>query len=264
MRLLRMFGINFQRVLEHRTSNFVWFLVSIVNPLILLVYWIGFYKSQGEVDYKAIASITGYYLILAFVNSLLMVHIEEDVAYNDIQLGGLTGYLLRPFSYIKAKFIYEMPWRILQSTFGLVVLIFVLLLVPGAVIIDLSFLNIIQTLIIFIFALFLSFYFKMLAGISAFWLIDFSGFEQLLSIIVLLLAGYIMPVNFFPEPIKQLAFITPFPYMVYYPVISLQGKLVVSQFLSVISIQLFWILFFKFSFNYFWNKGMKKFAGVGD
>ncbi|MBI2029676.1 ABC-2 family transporter protein [Candidatus Gottesmanbacteria bacterium] len=152
----------------------------------------------------------------------------------------------------------------MQSFFGLVVLTFVLVFIPQAVIINLSFFNIVQTLVIFILALFLSFYFRMLAGISAFWLTDYSGFEQLLSIIILLLAGLIMPVDFFPEPIKQLALITPFPYMIYYPVISLQGKLPHNQLVPVLAVQLLWITLFKFFFNYFWDKGLRKFAGVGN
>ena len=54
---------------------------------------------------------------------MLSSHIEEDVAEFDIQQGDLVRYLIRPFPYYWIKFIEEIPYRILQGSYGIIIMI---------------------------------------------------------------------------------------------------------------------------------------------
>lgn len=265
MRSLRIFLLFFESVLEFRATNLIWFLVSLINPLILLIYWVGYYKTQNlPPTASAFQSIITYYLLLAVVGSLLMSHIEEDVAYNDIQLGELTQFLIRPVSYFKIKLIGEMPWRIIQGFYGIGVFIVCKVIFGRLVLLNISISSILMFLLLAILAYLLSFYFKMLIGLSAMWLVEFSGLQQLVEVVILLLGGYIMPLYLYPAVLKNIAYLSPFSYIIYFPLIALQGRLNLIDFFKVISGQICWILIFFYLLRIFWRKGLRKFTGVGN
>lgn len=265
MRNFRIFLLCFESVFEYRATNLVWFLVSLINPLILLIYWVGYYKTQNlPPTATAFQSIITYYLFLAVVGSLLMSYIEEDVANNDIQLGELTQFLLRPVSYIKIKFIGEIPWRLTQGLYGIGVFIICKIFFGRLVFLSIDVSAFLMFILLAVLAYILSFYFKMLVGLSAFWLVEFSGLQQLIEVIILLLGGYIMPLYLYPALLKNIAMITPFPYIIYFPIMALQGKLSPADFFKVIGGQIIWILIFYCLFRFFWEKGLRKYSGVGN
>lgn len=263
MRFVRIFLLHLESVLEYRTTNLVWFLISLINPFTLLVYWLGYY-GVNNASTSVVVSITTYYFLLIIVGSLLMTHIEDHVAYRDIQMGELTQYLLKPFSYLWLSFFQELPWRLIQAVFGIVVLGISLIYFKQFVSLTLNLQILIATIVIWFLAYILSFYFKMVVGLSAFWLVEFSGFSQMIQVIILGLAGYIMPLDLYPETLKNITYLLPFSYMIYFPVEVVLGKLDFYSFVRVMLMQLFWISFFVLIFKFLWKKGIEKFTGLGN
>ncbi len=200
MRYFRIFLLHFQDAFENRGRSFVWLLLAIIGPLISLAYWIAVYGSSNHTIVGwSLPSVTSYYFLLVIAGSFLIAHSEEDVAVRDIQEGQLSTYLMRPFSYFWNHFVGEISWRLLQGVFSVLVVI-VLTRFFG------SFFSITSDPLIFILAIIsllcgfcISFLFKMLLGISAFWFTDFRGIQNISDIILLVLAGFIMPLEFFPE-----------------------------------------------------------------
>lgn len=264
MRYFRIFLLRFQEAFEHRSRSFVWFLISLINPLILLVYWLGYYHNNPSINSSVYTSTTTYYFLLIIVNSLLVSHIEEDIAYDDIQLGELSNHLLKPFSYPLTKFFAEIPWRITQGSFGVVVFLISYLFFRQFINISITPPILFLTVIIGFFAYILSFIFKLIMGFSAFWLVEYSGFSQLVEVMILIFAGNIMPIDFYPNFVKQIAYILPFSYIIYFPVVALAGKLNLWQLGRVIFIQILWICVLIFLYRIIWKQGVKKFTGVGN
>src|SRR5579864_7220354 len=100
MRYVRIFLLHFQRVFEQRDRAFIWFLNSIINPFIIILFWKAA-TSGGKVigrgwDFQKLAS---YYFYFMIITTLVMSRVERYVAEQDIYQGNLTGYLLRPYSY---------------------------------------------------------------------------------------------------------------------------------------------------------------------
>ncbi len=264
LRYYRVFLLHFERVVNFRSRIFVWFLSPFINCLFLLIFWVAVIKASGSsISGWSIPGITSYYLILAIAGSFIIAHIEEDVAVRDIREGQLVSFLLKPISYFWSKFANEIPWRIMQGFFGVVVFFIFSLFLPKIVDLpDTAALAIVSFLIILL-AFLLSFTFKMIVGITAFWLIDFWGLQQIVDVVILLLAGFIAPLEFFPKLLQTIALITPFPYMIYYPIMSLQSKLELSQGLKVIAIQLMWLVLLCLVYKILWRKGVKRFTGEG-
>lgn len=264
MRLIRILALHFEHVTEHRARSFVWFLVSLFNPLFYILFWRGALQGKtaimGSWTFSTIAS---YYFLLTVIAATLMSHIEEDIGERDIKEGMLIQYLLKPYSYFWKKFYEEIHYRILQGGYGIIVLLlfFFFLGVRIPLVKD-------PTLVLFVIPVifigyFLSFFFKMIVGFISFWTTDIRGLNSLIDITLILFAGYVMPITLLIHPLDTIAKVLPFSYMIYFPVTALQGAYNSHELLEIIGIQVAWLMFFMLIYKAIWNKGLKEFTGVG-
>lgn len=264
MQYIRIFALHFQQAFALRSRSVVWFLIALLNPLTYFLFWSGAYAgNQALFTQWNLSSLATYYFLLVIAGSLLIVHIEEDVAHWDIQQGGLSRYLLKPFSYIRLKFFEELPWRIIQGFFG--VIIFTAFWIMFG-----SFVSVAHTVPAILFAIgiafcgyIISFLFKMIVGLSALWLTDYSGLQQLVEAVILIFAGMLMPLEFLPNIIRQIAFSLPFSYIIYFPLVAFQGKLTATESVRTIGIQIVWIVILAGIYQLLWKKGLQLFTGLG-
>lgn len=263
MRYVNIFLLHFQYVFEQRGRSFVWFLTSTFNPLLLILFWRGAIQNTQQMFGWNISSISTYYFYLTIAGAMLMSHTEDDVAYDDIQQGYLVRYLIQPFSYFWKKFIEEIPYRILQGTFGILVCI----LISFFFNIRLTFVNSIWhvpiVMLIFFSAYLLAFSFKMIMALTAFWFTDARGFYNFIEITLIIFAGYILPISLMPSTLSAVANLLPFIYMIYYPIVALQGTMQLIELLRVLLFQIVWLITCAFVYRILWNLGVKKFTGMG-
>ena len=264
MRILRIVALHFQQALQYRSRSFLWFLLALLNPAIYLLFWRGAIHSGHIVGTPVVFSeIASYYLLVVIAGALLIAHVEEDVAVVDIKQGGLVKYLLKPYSYFWMKFIEEIPYRIIQGAYGWMGLLIMLLIFGNILKVVGDPIQILYAICITVAAFFLSFVFKMIIGIVTFWIDDFSGLQQLMFVLISLFAGFIQPIEYFHPILRSIALVTPFPYMIYYPVVAWTGALPVSEALPILLIQLTIIGVFSCIYMVLWKKGVKEFTGVG-
>lgn len=264
MKYGKIFLLHLQDALEDRSRSVVWFLISLLNPLIYLLFWRGAVGNLTQPGNQwTISGFASYYLLLVIASSFLMIHIEEYIAWYDIKEGYLANHLLKPVSYFWHNFFHELPYRFLQGSFGLIVLIFFLFTYPGLVRLAGNLDQVLLGIVVIVCAYFLSFCFKMLLGLSALFTTDFIGLSEFIGVVILIFGGFVIPLELFPDQLKQAISILPFPYMFYYPIITIQGHLGLAELIRVIAIQLGWIFVFILLYRYLWKKGVRLFTGVG-
>lgn len=264
MKYLRVFLVHLQDALDARSRIAVWFLISLINPLVYLLFWWGASTSLILTNISwSLSNFTSYYFLLIIASSFLLVHIEEHIAYFDIQQGYLANHLLKPVSYFWYQFFHELPHRLLQGLFGLVIFLLFFISLPGRIQLTKQPEVLLLSLFIIIGAYFLSYLFKMLLGLSALFTTDFTGLHELFGVVVLIFGGFVIPLDLFPEQFKYVLSYLPFPYMFYYPIIALQGRLDVTELLGVIGKQALWITGFACMYALLWKKGTRLFTGVG-
>lgn len=264
MRYLRIFLLNFQIVIAERARSFVWFLAVLIPPFVLYLYWRGALLSQGgNIAGWTLSTISTYYLMLIVASACLMAHIEENVSREDIQQGELTKFLVKPFSYYILKFFLETPWRILEGFYGFIVLFLFVFFFKNLFIIATDVETLILSAVIVVLAYILSFTFKMIIGLSAFWFTDVGGFFQLVEAIIFLCSGLLLPLSLLPDMLAKVAYVLPFAYMIYFPIISLQGTQNVGQLMHIILMQLIWIAIMAYLYSVLWKNGIRKFTGIG-
>jgi len=231
--------------------------MSLFNPVLLLLFWKG---SATKINYGYIFS---YYLLLMIAGSLLISHIEEEVAFYDIKEGRLSSYLLKPFSYYWLRLLGEMPYRMLQGVYGVIVFGGIIIFTHSYNLVTTDVIKLFLSLWIITLAWFLSFTLQLTIGYIAFWVKDITGLFGSVDILRIVFGGFVMPIAMLPPVFKTASYILPFAYSTYFPVISMQGQLSYSSQILVIGIQLFWLgVLLKLS-SFMWKKGIYKFSGVG-
>ncbi len=264
MRYTRIFFLHFQDAFENRGRSFVWFLLSLLNPLLVLLFWRGAFAENAQpLEGWSYNSIATYYLLLVVAGAFLQVHIEEDVARRDIHSGFLSQYLTKPFPYILMKFFTELPWRMIQGFFGIVMLIVFSFVFRNGLSLVHTAESLLASLLIIILALLISFVFKMIVGISALWITEYSGLQEMIGVVDIIFAGFVLPLALFPPFIKTIALFLPFAYMIYFPVVSLLGKLSSVESMQIIGIQLVWLIGLWIMYRKLWESGVKRFTGLG-
>ncbi len=264
MRYVKIFFLHFQDVFQNRSRLIVWFIISLVNPFLFLVYWQGVIAEQSVSNpLWTLNSITSYYLLITIATAFLLVHVEEDIAWRDIKEGALAKYLVRPFSYFIHKFMEEMPWRILQGSMGLIVFVLFALFLHISLPLAHDVLKVSLAIVIVLLALAVSFVFKMALGMTALWTTDFWGTLALEEIAMLLFGGLAMPISLYPPFLELASRILPFAYIVYFPVVAIEGLLPISELLWVIGVQCVWLGIFIGLYKGVWALGIKKFTAIG-
>jgi ABC-2 type transport system permease protein len=93
-----------------------------------------------------------------------------------------------------------------------------------------------------IIAVSLSFTLRYILNLVAFWSVDVRGFIGLYFVVVGPLCGLMVPVHLFPEPLRTIAYATPFPAMLQMPVDVLSGRVLDLAALELVFAQLGWLL----------------------
>ena len=264
MRYVRIFFIYLQDVFEYRSIAVVWFLVSVINPLLYLMFWRGTMTAPaGAAAFSSVADVTSYYLLYLILGGFLMAHIEHEVAYWDIKEGGLVKYILKPFSYFSFKFLQELSWRIVMGLLALTAYLVLTYIFGHLFSITLTPFQWMIVLLSCVLWLLVAFVFKMIIGLTALWVVEFNGIEQTVFVASLLFSGYVVPLDMSPRWVQFFAYLTPFPYILYYPIRLIQGKVSSEQSLMVIGIQLVWLILLGLLYKVVWSRGAKRFTGVG-
>lgn len=261
-RYLAIFLLYAQHALEYKARSFIWFFVILMDACVYLLFWRGALGTTTSAGIWTFSEAVSYYLLLLIAGSFLQVRIEEEVAFEDIQHGRLSQYLLRPFSYMKFKFFQELPWRIIQGGFGLLTLIGISLFVRKPELIQ-NMYSIPVVVAIIVSAYLLCFVYKMIIGSLAFWTIDFSGLHNIQTIIFLLFSGVLVPLHLLSPSLRDIALIQPIAYMLYFPVRAVQGALSAHELWYVLLIQWVWMIILYGLFRLLWKKGLKEFTAVG-
>lgn len=262
-RLARIFLLHFQHALNYRARSFVWFLIAFINPLMLLLFWQGVLSDSALLYGWSLNTMRSYYLLLIAGQSTLIVHIEEEVAFQDIRMGELSKFLVRPIPYFIMKLYQELPHRLMNGGYAIIAigLLLAFFRMPLVISTDLSI--VFLSIIIIICAFLISFLFKMVLAFCAFWILNTDSIMETSEVLSFALSGLIIPLNLFPQAMQNFANFTPYPYILYYPITAVLGMYNVSELLHILLVQLGFILGLSVLYRVLWRHGVMKFTGMG-
>lgn len=198
------------------------------------------YDTRDEIGgYDATDTITYVWLTQAMIGAVAVFG-WVDLAQR-IRLGDIATDLARPVHPLRSGLAFDLGRALYQTLFrGLPPL------VVGALVFDLTAPSSPVVWIAFIasvvLAIVISFAFRFLYNVAAFWLLDYRGPMLLAVGVSLFFSGFIIPVRFFPDWLETLAHATPFPSMVQLPIDMFVGKTKGLELIQTLAVQAGWAL----------------------
>ncbi|MFX1565892.1 MAG: ABC transporter permease [Promethearchaeota archaeon] len=244
-------------------TNFAFFPAQMIA--LGLVYWIVYLQAWlqngslviGGFNYLELIS----YLFIALIISRALPRWRLSVEIeNDIDRGPLVSYLSKPIDYAGFRFFSELPRSLLYIVFGgltyLITMFFLPLPMP-------SLYNFLLFIPFFLNAYLVAFLLVFTTSLGTFWINRQWWLRNLLSLLMVIAGGGLIPLSFFP-PSLQLAFsLLPFQYCYYIPAIILQGYYLHEQLLPIAILSFIWLLILWLLARFVWNQGRRRYEGPG-
>ncbi len=98
---------------------------------------------------------------------------------------------------------------------------------------------------------------------AAFWTTRVSAINQTYFVLLLFLSGQIAPLSLMPHPVRILAEILPFRWMVGFPVELLLGRLTPAEALMGLGVQAAWVIIGLVLLRVVWRAGVRVYSAVG-
>lgn len=250
------FMVQYAYMLEYRAELVLWVLAGLL-PIILLGVWTEA-ASQGNFALTP-GEFARYFLMVFLVRQLTVVWVIWDFEREVVE-GRLAFKLLRPIDPFWEHLISHISERFARLPFVFLLIGVFFWLYPQAWFAPdwgVALLGLLAAGFSFL----LRFLMQYTFALMSFWTERASAIEDLWFILYLFLSGLVAPLDVFPQVVRDIALLTPFPYLVYFPASLLAGNPVnLGQGLLVVTL---WGLFFFALNRWLWRKGLKQFSGMG-
>jgi ABC-2 type transport system permease protein len=264
MRLSKYFyvvGIGLQSNLQYRFNFLTRTLFSFIPLFAMISLWqtIGGAQKSGWTKPEIIF----YYILVAVVDVFTAVNEDDWQIAADIRDGNISQFLLKPMDYLWYRLCLFFSGRlafIAVAAIPLAVFIFCFrqyfLLPPDAG-------TFAVFLVSLVFTALLQFFISFAMAMLAFWLLEISTFIFILFAFEYLASGHMFPLDVLPSGVKQILFLTPFPYQLYFPIQIYLGKISGAAMWQGLAVQILWVLAAYGFARFMWRRGIRKYAAFG-
>jgi ABC-2 type transport system permease protein len=202
---------SFHRHLTYRAAAIAGLVTNIFFGLVRAAVLVALYGEREVVAGLDVQSVITYTGLTQAVIVYLSIFGWYDLM-NAVHQGEITADLLKPMR----LFSFWLAQDLGRALVGLVLRGFTIMLVY-ALIFDITYPAGVAQWGALVVALalswLLSFAYRFLVNLAAFWSPDAKGIGRFAFVIVMFFSGFLMPLRFFPEWVQALAYLTPFPHM---------------------------------------------------
>jgi ABC-2 type transport system permease protein len=213
-----LFQLYLAYMLEYRAEIYLWVLASVL-PLILLGVWARAAES-GAFPLSRVDFIR-YFIAVFVVRQFSFIWVIWE--FEDLVVtGNLSQQLLQPLNPVWRFVASHITERVVRLPLVLGVVGLCFLIYPQAFWWPDAF-DFLRAVVLLGLAFAVRFLMQYMMSMLAFWSERAAAIEDLWFVVHLFLSGLIAPLDVYPEPVRRLTELTPFPYLIYHPVNLLLG-----------------------------------------
>lgn len=255
-------AVYYANMMEFRAELYLWVIAGLL-PFIMMGVWISASQAPGNALNMSPSQVVRYFICAFIARQLSIAWVIWDFEFHVVQ-GKLSPLLLQPIDpgwRFVAAHISEQAARL---PFAAIIIAAVLWMYPGAL-----WRPAVADIALALAAMYMAFIVRFLMQYSlamlCFWLERASGAETLMYLPYLFLSGLIAPLHTFPPLIRDLAMLTPFPYLVYFPAQILAGGAHASAIpvLRGFLVMLAWAVLLWLLNRCLWRRGLRHYSGMG-
>lgn len=257
----RMVVVNVVNTLAYRGDFVMYMLGAILSPVISLLVWRAAIASGAELPISE-TYLTSYFVVLAVVNVLTSAWLSGFLA-SQIRDGRLSIWLARPGS-----FLYELVANnISEKCFKLVVLLPMVAIFGFIFRANLAISTSPTHWLLWVASVLMGavmfFCLDVIEGSLAFWLDEVSGIVAVRHLLMLVLAGQLVPLALMPGWAQGFLELQPFRYLLSFPIELVVGDLSRTDIVLGLTIQVAWTLALVVGSRWIWSRGQRAYSAVG-
>jgi ABC-2 type transport system permease protein len=260
---LQLAKITLEEYFVYRLNFYLWRFRSLVTFLTLLFFWLAIYGNQGEfLGYQKSQMLT-YVIGIAFLRTIVLGSRSADMAMQ-IRTGELTKLLLQPIKTIRFWFTRDIVDKGLNLFFTIIEILVVLWILKLSFYLPHHLITYLSFTVLSLLAVFLYFFLSFTLSAIAFWTEEIWATRWLFGIIFLeFLAGAFFPLDVLPSWLTKIVFLTPFPYLVFFPLKVWLEQLTTGAIAQAFLICSIWLIFFWWLAILMWRKGSRNYQAYG-
>ncbi|HYD35303.1 MAG TPA: ABC-2 family transporter protein [Vitreimonas sp.] len=252
------FRLSLLDILEYRVDNILRLFRYVIMVTFVMMLWIAVSKETTQLNTTA-NELVIYYLFSAIVYGLSNYHL--DYVEEDIRLGHISKFLLKPISPFWYYFFHEAATALFDITIKSLVLIPLLWFLGYTF--QVSWLS----LSLFLIYLPLIFYttFSIYFGLSTlgFWLTQVESIRMSVLFIGRYLSGIFIPALFFPDFFQKILWWLPFSHYAFTPIQIIKNQLSFPDGLRGLGILITWMLVFTIFRVIIWRLATHSYESTG-
>ncbi|MBI3289482.1 MAG: ABC-2 family transporter protein [Elusimicrobia bacterium] len=256
------YGIALQETLQRRSSLLMDRLGGFAIVVSLYSFWAALIGDKTSFLGYTRAEMLTYVLTLNILRSFVF-NGRGWYLVSDISSGRISSYLVRPLSYHGYALALDLAQKTVHVAAAVIEVGLLALLVRGNLFISRD----PATWFLFVLAVALSslifFFLEFMVSSLAFWTSESGGPLFCFDLFLQFAAGAFFPLDVLPAALRQALEITPFPYMVYFPVRIFLEKVPTGEALRLIGIQAAWLFAVVTAALAVWRRGMTAYAAEG-
>lgn len=256
----QIFKLTLQEYLVYRLNFVLWRFRSFIFFLTLIFFWLAVYGSKNELLGYQKSQMLTYVVGVAFLRGVVIASRIADLS-RLIRDGDLSKIILLPVNIFKVFLSWDFSDKFLNISFAIFEISLVSVLFHFSIYFPATLWLVFLSLIAVVLAFFLYFFLNMTLSITAFWTDDIWSTRWLFGVILLeFFSGAVFPIDILPEWLARIIYLTPFPYLIFFPMKIWLGQIPINEVYKTMSICTVWLAFFYWLAHFLWRKGIKTYC----
>ena len=261
---ITVFALAFQNEFVYRLNFVLWRVRNVIRILMVYFLWHTVF-SQNQIAFGFTREQMMTYVFLVLITStFIMAAPSNDNIGSEIANGDLSNFLVKPIGYLRYWLTRDWSSKLLNILFVVFEVGFLFAWFQPNLYWPPSLFYFVMAIMLLILATLIYFALTKISLSTAFWFPENTwGAMFMILVFMEVLSGMIFPLSILSETTFNLLQLTPFPYLVYFPVSVWLGVVDIQTTWRILAQSLIYLLFLVLILRLIWSKGLKEYSAVG-
>lgn len=262
---ISIFKISFAQEFAYRINFIMWRVRNVIQIILLFFLWTTVFSDPSKVIFgydrtKILTYVFGILVVKAIVLSARAVDVAGEISRGDV-----SNLLLKPVNFFKYWLTRDLSSKALNFIFSAFEIVILFLILKPEIYLQTNLLLLAGFFLSLIFAILAFFALLMITSFVPFWAPELGWGVQFLVIVIFtdFLSGGLFPLDILPSFIQKFLYLTPFPYLIFFPIQVYLGKITGTVLLGGLLISLFWIFVLWIAMGWIWRRGLLIYRAEG-
>lgn len=247
--------------LAYRGAVAIWVVTTVIQPMVSIVVWRTVAGPGGQVNGYTASEFVTYFAVTMLVEHLTFIWLMWEFEWR-IRTGAMSPLLLRPIHPIHRDVCQNLSYKTL-GLLGVLPAMVLLIVGFGGDVSGIGLPQVLAFVPALVLAMATRFLLEWVLALSAFWLTKTSALNNLYFSLFLFLSGAFAPLAVLPAAVQTVAYLSPFPWMVAFPVeVALGRRTGADVWLGYLA-QAGWVLIALVLMRLVWRRAVRVYSAVG-